>query len=138
LNRNYAAPWRVPVLRLESALFKPVHALDFDEAVGNLLDNACKWARTRVDLSVGEDAGYARIVIEDDGPGLREAEWQSAFERGRRRDEATPGAGLGLSIVQDIAVAYAGDIRLETSELSGLRAVLSLPLATTAARILPR
>jgi signal transduction histidine kinase len=114
-----------------------VEPQDFDEAIGNLLDNACKWARMRVNLSAEDDAGFTRIVVEDDGPGLPEAERQSVFERGHRLDEAMPGTGLGLSIVQDIIAAYGGSVRLETSELGGLRTVLSLPLAATAARIVP-
>ncbi|MBB6251096.1 ATP-binding protein [Nitrospirillum iridis] len=100
---------------------------DFEEVIGNLLDNACKWARTQVDVTVGEDALAVRIVIEDDGPGLAAAHYARAFERGLKLDETTPGAGLGLSIVRDIVDAYRGDVRLETSALGGLRVALRLP-----------
>ncbi len=106
-----------------------VEPQDFDEMVGNLLDNACKWARSRVSVAAEEDARWIRIVVEDDGPGLPEAERQLVFERGRKLDETAPGTGLGLSIVQDIASAYEGSIRLEAAEPHGLRAVLCLPRA---------
>ncbi|MDA8251966.1 MAG: ATP-binding protein [Rhodospirillales bacterium] len=111
-----------------------VEPQDFDEIVGNLLDNACKWARARVAVSVAEEASATRIVVEDDGPGLPEAERQRVFARGHKLDEAAPGSGLGLSIVQDITAAYDGGIRLETSALGGLRAIVSLPRARAALR----
>lgn len=108
---------------------------DFDEIIGNLLDNACKWARSRVAVSVTEEASATRIVVEDDGPGLPEAERRRVFERGHKLDEAAPGSGLGLSIVQDIATAYGGRIGLETSAFGGLRATLSLPRAGAGTRV---
>jgi signal transduction histidine kinase len=107
---------------------------DLEEILGNLLDNACKWAGTRVSVSADEDVRSVRIVVEDDGPGLPEAERQRVFERGHKLDEAAPGAGLGLSIVRDITAAYDGDIRLESSDLGGLRAILSLPRAAALTR----
>ena len=106
-----------------------VDARDFDEIVGNLLDNACKWARSRVRLSASQHDGMLRLTIEDDGPGLPQAERALVFERGRKLDEATPGSGLGLSIVRDLLDAYAGSIRLEDTPLGGLCAVVLLPLA---------
>ena len=106
-----------------------VDARDFDEIVGNLLDNACKWARSRVRLTASRHGGMLRLAIEDDGPGLPQAERALVFERGRKLDEATPGSGLGLSIVRDLLEAYAGSVRLEDTPLGGLRAVVLLPLA---------
>ncbi|HET8995972.1 MAG TPA: ATP-binding protein [Acetobacteraceae bacterium] len=106
-----------------------VDARDFDEIVGNLLDNACKWARSRVRLSASQHEGMLRLAIEDDGPGLPHAERALVFERGRKLDEATPGSGLGLSIVRDLLDAYAGSIRLEDTPLGGLCAVVLVPLA---------
>jgi len=102
---------------------------DFDELVGNLLDNACKWARTQVTLTTTEDAGTLRIVVEDDGPGLPASRRAEVFERGRKLDERAAGAGLGLAIVQDLVSAYGGRILLDDSPLGGLRASLVLPLA---------
>lgn len=111
-----------------------VEVQDFDEVVGNLLDNACKWARTQVSVSVEDDGQWVWVAVEDDGPGLPEAEREAVFERGRKLDETAPGAGLGLSIVQDIAKAYGGIIRLGAAGIGGLRAVLRLPRAGPMAR----
>ena len=106
-----------------------VHAVheDLEEMLGNLLDNACKWARSRVQLSI--DAGGNRVVIDvdDDGPGLEAALRQQVLQRGVRADEAAPGSGLGLAIVRDLAAAYGGSIALGPSPLGGLRAALTLP-----------
>jgi signal transduction histidine kinase len=105
---------------------------DFEELVGNLLDNACKWAASQVDVSVALEAAAAgrstlEVVIDDDGPGLSPEQRIEAIRRGRRLDETKPGSGLGLSIVTDLAAAYGGALSLEQSPLGGLRAVLKLP-----------
>lgn len=105
---------------------------DFDDLVGNLLDNACKWANSRVELSLAVEAaaaGRSRLVvaIDDDGPGLAPDMRAEAIRRGRRLDETKPGSGLGLSIVADLSAAYGGALVLEESHLGGLRAVLRLP-----------
>ena len=107
---------------------------DFDDLVGNLLDNACKWASSKVELSLGLEpaaAGRSRLVvaIDDDGPGLAPDMRAEAMRRGRRLDETKPGSGLGLSIVADLSGAYGGALALEESPLGGLRAVLRLPAA---------
>ncbi len=113
---------------------------DLDEMLGNLLDNACKWARTRIDLtsSAPAAAGFslpgARLVcitVDDDGPGVPTEMRGAVLQRGVRADEAAPGSGLGLAIVRDLAALYGGDITLETSPLGGLRAVLRLPASTS-------
>jgi signal transduction histidine kinase len=109
---------------------------DLEEMVGNLVDNACKWARSRVSLEVlpdgGDSAGsppLVRLVIDDDGPGLapREREEAQAAHRGRRLDETKPGSGLGLSIVVELADLYGGALSLGTAPIGGLRAELILP-----------
>jgi signal transduction histidine kinase len=105
---------------------------DLEEALGNLMDNACKWSRGRVAVSVRVEtaAGDLRRVvfeIEDDGPGLSREKRQQALERGRRLDESVPGTGLGLSIVVELARLYGGRFDLADSELGGLRCVLVLP-----------
>ncbi len=107
---------------------------DFDDLVGNLLDNACKWATAKVELSLAVEpaaAGRSRLVvtIDDDGPGLPPEMRNEAMRRGRRLDETKPGSGLGLSIVADLSAAYGGALALEESPLGGLRAVLRLPAA---------
>ncbi|HSD92328.1 MAG TPA: ATP-binding protein [Methyloceanibacter sp.] len=104
---------------------------DFEEMVGNLLDNACKWARSRVTVGAEQPDGAARftVVVDDDGPGLTEAERARAVQRGQRLDETKPGSGLGLSIVADLAHLYKGRLALEPSPEGGLRARLELPAA---------
>jgi signal transduction histidine kinase len=107
---------------------------DLEEMLGNLLDNACKWAEGAVDLKVeaiaggGADRRMARVTVDDDGPGLDPAARQAALERGRRLDESVPGSGLGLAIVSDLAGLYGGRLALDASPAGGLRAVLTLPI----------
>ena len=104
---------------------------DLEEMVGNLVDNACKWAERRVTVEVGVRRRNERpllcIAVEDDGPGLPEAARAEMLKRGRRLDETKPGSGLGLSIVGDLAALYRGALRLEQASAGGLRAVLDLP-----------
>jgi signal transduction histidine kinase len=103
---------------------------DLQEMIGNLMDNACKWARDRVAISAvsdSEEEGYLIIYVDDDGPGLPPAAREKAVKRGRRLDEGKPGSGLGLSIVADLSNLYSGDFRLDESDLGGLRAKLKLP-----------
>jgi signal transduction histidine kinase len=107
---------------------------DLEEMVGNLLDNACKWAAGRVSLVAApapEASGrsYLTIAVEDDGPGLPEDQRAQALKRGQRLDESKPGSGLGLSIVAETAAMYNGSVGLEDAGLGGLRAVLLLPAA---------
>ena len=111
-------------------------AQDLEEMAGNLLDNACKWAKSRVRLTARPLAESRRgraailITVEDDGPGVPEDRRKAALKRGGRLDESKPGSGLGLSIVTEIAELYGGDLRLVDSELGGLRAELTLPASS--------
>jgi signal transduction histidine kinase len=100
---------------------------DLEEILGNLLDNACKWARSRVRLSGGAREGMLRLLIEDDGPGLGEADRDRAFARGRRLDETVQGSGLGLAIARDLAEACGGWITLTRASTGGLAATVCLP-----------
>jgi signal transduction histidine kinase len=103
---------------------------DFEEIVGNLVDNACKWAKGRVAVTgtlVPGEVPRLRLVIADDGPGLPEAERDAVLRRGKRLDETKPGSGLGLSIVTDLVGLYRGSLSLGTSELGGVGAHLELP-----------
>jgi signal transduction histidine kinase len=102
---------------------------DLDEMLGNLLDNACKWARTRVAIASANGAGGIVITVDDDGPGLMPAMRDVVLQRGVRADEAAPGSGFGLAIVRDLAELHGGSIALESSPLGGLRARLHLPTA---------
>ncbi|MCP4934313.1 MAG: sensor histidine kinase [bacterium] len=105
---------------------------DLEEMLGNLLDNAFKWARGQVHLSIvkaPDKPGYLTINVEDDGPGLTADKRTRAMKRGQRLDENLPGSGLGLSIVADLAHLYNGVFLLEVSKMGGLRAKLQLPVA---------
>ena len=103
---------------------------DLLEMAGNLLENACKWGRGRVQVAAGPSgADRLLLVVDDNGPGLAPPEREAAMARGARLDESAPGSGLGLSIVRDLARAYGGDLRLRESPLGGLRAEVDLPRA---------
>lgn len=100
-----------------------------DEMVGNLMDNACKWARGRVVASATLVATDVVLLVEDDGPGLGPAVDETVLGRGIRLDETVPGSGLGLAIVRDLAGLYGGHLRLARSPLGGVAAYLTLPRA---------
>lgn len=111
---------------------------DYDDLVGNLIDNAGKWAGSRVEIRAEVapeegtvDAPQIVVTVDDDGPGLAMEARAFASRRGRRLDESKPGSGLGLSIVTDLAGAYGGMFSLHDSPLGGLRAVLRLPGTAT-------
>ncbi len=102
---------------------------DFDELVGNLLENAAKWCKSRVNVSVIRNDDGMEVIVDDDGPGLPPEHRAKALERGKRLDETAPGTGLGLSIVNELADIYGGSFHLEDSPIGGLRARLVLPAA---------
>jgi signal transduction histidine kinase len=102
---------------------------DLEEMVGNLMDNACKWARRRVLVSAQRHGDHLTVAIEDDGPGIPEERRTEVLHRGRRLDETLPGSGLGLDIARDLAELYRGSLILGTSSLGGVRAELTLPAA---------
>ncbi len=128
----------------------PAHAAfrgeqqDLEEMVGNLVDNACKWAQSRVAIEVIDERASplqatgvlqrtmatksrVRIIVDDDGPGLSPAEREQVALRGQRLDETKPGSGLGLSIVVELAKLYGGVLTLGTAPIGGLRTELALP-----------
>jgi signal transduction histidine kinase len=100
---------------------------DVDEMLGNLLDNACKWARSHVVITSASSGSVIIITVDDDGPGLEASMREAVLQRGVRADEAAPGSGLGLAIVRDLAELYGGSIALTSSPSGGLRARLQLP-----------
>ncbi len=107
---------------------------DLEEMVGNLVDNACKWAQGRVAVEVfcerpEPEKQLVHIVVDDDGRGLTPAEREQVAHRGRRLDETKPGSGLGLSIVVELANLYGGGLTLGAAPIGGLRAELVLPAA---------
>jgi signal transduction histidine kinase len=119
-------------------MLQPVRFLgerqDLEEMIGNLVDNAGKWATSAVTIAIAPEfaqseaeRSFFRVAIEDDGPGLAPELRAAALKRGRRLDETKPGSGLGLSIVADLASMYGGDLTLELSSMGGLRANLRLP-----------
>jgi signal transduction histidine kinase len=105
-----------------------VERQDLDEMLGNLIENAAKYGHGRVFVTVRSAPDCVEVEVEDDGPGIPEAERSSIFDRGARLDTGKPGTGLGLAIVRDVAHIYQGSIHLEESEdLGGLLARLRLP-----------
>ncbi len=100
---------------------------DLEEMLGNLMDNACKWAKSRVRVHCKQQAETCMLTIEDDGDGLPEDQRVEVLKRGRRLDESVPGTGLGLSIVDDLASLYNGKLELGEAALGGLQATLILP-----------
>lgn len=103
---------------------------DLEEMVGNLLENAVKWARTRIWVSATSQNGLLMLRIEDDGPGMDDQDYATALTRGVRLDEqGAPGTGLGLAIVTDLARLHGGGLKLARSERGGLCAELNLPAA---------
>ncbi|MDC9823839.1 HAMP domain-containing sensor histidine kinase [Devosia sp. ZB163] len=109
---------------------------DLEEMAGNLLDNACKWAKSSIGVTVVAERrdGTTNLLIkvDDDGPGLTEEEATKVLRRGVRLDEKTPGSGLGLDIVKELVDVYGGSLQLKRSVLGGLLAELRLPAAKVA------
>ncbi len=102
---------------------------DLQEMLGNLLDNACRCARSAVHVHAVREGALLHIVVDDDGPGIAPAQRAAVLQRGVRLDESTPGSGLGLAIVVELAALYGGALTLDTSPACGLSARLTLPAA---------
>jgi two-component system, OmpR family, sensor histidine kinase PhoQ len=129
-------------MSLEAAIGPSVQFIgdraDLTELLGNLLDNACKWCRSRVRIEAsieqgGESRQALRLTIEDDGAGIAEQDRARVLQRGGRADEATPGHGIGLSMVHDTVELYGGSMRIDSSRLGGARFELALPGRTASA-----
>ena len=118
---------------------------DLQEMLGNLLDNACKWARSTVQVSAqlgtkaaaSSGAPSLTLVVQDDGPGIAADQRAAAMARGSRLDESVPGTGLGLAIAQDLAGLYGGSVKLLAADGGGLRVELCLPFAQGPAPLSP-
>ncbi|MCK5749824.1 MAG: histidine kinase, partial [Oricola sp.] len=107
---------------------------DLEEILGNLLENAGKWARRRISLAIEPFPGenerrWIRLTVEDDGPGIASEMRDEALKRGKRLDETVPGTGLGLAIVAETASAYGGGVELGESATGGLKVEITLPAA---------
>ncbi|MEL7480065.1 MAG: ATP-binding protein [Pseudomonadota bacterium] len=127
MNRLHERDDKSVDVDVPSGLLARAEPQDLDEMLGNLVDNACKWAESQVIISAREaDEDQLVICIDDDGPGLNIEERSEALKRGVRLDETAPGTGLGLSIVSDLADMHGGSFSLEESHLGGLRAKLTL------------
>jgi signal transduction histidine kinase len=100
---------------------------DLEEMLGNLLDNACKWAKARVSVTAALQPSRIVIDVDDDGTGIEPAMRDLVLSRGVRADEAAPGSGLGLAIVRELAGAYGGSVALDRSPAGGVRARLTVP-----------
>ena len=127
LHRLHAERGIAVDVRVPPDLSVRVQREDLDEMLGNLLDNACKWARARVRIDASLSGDRVEILVDDDGSGLAEGMREAVLVRGVRADQAAPGSGLGLAIVRDLAEIYGGSISLEASPLGGLRARLRFP-----------
>jgi two-component system sensor histidine kinase PhoQ len=111
---------------------------DFLELAGNLLDNACKWCDKKVRISVVPSAGAKSIAsglvlsVSDDGPGIPQDAADALLQRGMRLDESTPGHGIGLAVVKEIAHSYGGQLAIKDSKLGGAEITVSIPPVTSA------
>jgi signal transduction histidine kinase len=130
LKRMHAEKDLAIAIRVPAGLAFRGEREDLEEMVGNLIDNAYKWARARIAVEAApiEPSRFV-FTVDDDGEGLEPEEWVRAMERGERLDETVPGTGLGLSIVRDIAKLYGGTFALSRSAMGGLQASLELPRA---------
>lgn len=111
----------------EPGLCLPWDREDLLELLGNLLDNACKWADAEVRLSLVQEGEGYRLWVDDDGPGIAAERREAVLGRGTRLDEQVAGHGLGLGIVREMVEAWGGSLSLEDSPLGGLRVAISLP-----------
>lgn len=122
-DKGVEIDWRCP----EDLCFQGERQ-DFMELAGNVMENAGKWCKGKVRAeAVASSAETLTLTVDDDGPGLPPDRWIDALKRGQRMDEHTPGSGLGLSIVDELARAYGGSVTLGASPLGGLRVTLVLP-----------
>jgi signal transduction histidine kinase len=127
LQRLYAGRGISIDVRVDETIAVRVQREDLDELLGNLLDNACKWGRSRVQIEARAIDDAVDIDVDDDGPGVPPEMRDVVLRRGVRADEAAPGSGLGLAIVRDLADLYGGAITLDVAPAGGLRARLRLP-----------
>ena len=121
-------------VEIEPGLLFQGERQDLEEILGNLLDNAAKWAKSKIQVTAKHKRANGvptkfTLTIEDDGPGVERGQRPSLYKRGKRLDEGVPGSGLGLAIVRDIAQIYGGKAHLKRSKLGGLKVEVHLPAA---------
>ena len=127
LEKIYAARGLAVAVDVSKSHFIRGRREDLEEMLGNLMDNAFKWAKSSVKLQSVQERGAIAVTVDDDGPGLPLSMREEVLRRGVRADEAAPGSGLGLAIVRDLVQLYEGTITLDDSPMGGLRANLRLP-----------
>jgi signal transduction histidine kinase len=127
LQRLHAARGITIDARVTASHAVRVQREDLDEMLGNLLDNACKWGRSKIAVASMINGERIIITVDDDGPGIDPSLRDAVLQRGVRADEAAPGSGLGLAIVRDLAEVYGGSIAIESSMMGGVCARLELP-----------
>lgn len=132
LPRGAEISWSLAVT--PGSLAVPIDHQDLEDLLGNLLDNARKWANRRIEIRVQSKGGLVEIGVEDDGPGIPAERVAEVVARGTRLDRTVPGTGVGLAIVHDLVALHGGNLELGRSPAGGLRATVSLPLAIAAAR----
>ena len=127
LNRLFETQGITVISTIKAGIHVRLEQQDLEEMLGNVMENACKWAESRVEVSIeASDNDTMMIHVDDDGRGLTADEMHSAVKRGVRLDETAPGTGLGLSIVADIADMNGGRLDLSESPLGGLRATITV------------
>jgi signal transduction histidine kinase len=130
LGKIYADKRIVLVQNVPRNLAVACEQQDFDEMMGNLLENAFRWARNKVEVHARQSDGRSvAIEIQDDGPGLQPDQIPQVLRPGERIDESAPGFGFGLPITRELAELYGGELNLDASALGGLRVTLRLPFA---------
>lgn len=128
LTRIHAERGIAIAVNCPEALYFRGERQDLEEMAGNLMDNGCKWARTRICVTALRLEGRQwQLTVDDDGPGLSPEDLGRVQSRGARLDESVPGSGLGLSIVRDISKLYGGGLTLDRARIGGLAATLTLP-----------
>lgn len=125
VHAERALDWRAPASA--GAIWFAGESQDLQEMLGNLLDNAGRWARQTVAVGVQQRNERLQITIDDDGPGIAPQRRTAALTRGVRLDESAPGSGLGLHIVAELSGLYGGSVELSDAPLGGLRVQLNLP-----------
>ncbi|PFG55960.1 signal transduction histidine kinase [Vibrio sp. ES.051] len=130
-DKVYAQRGITLINELDSELNVAVEKTDLDEMIGNLLENGYKWATSMIRVHSTQDNNNIYIIIEDDGFGIPKEKLTQVTQRGVRLDETTPGSGLGLNIVSEMAHSYRGQLMLEESQLGGLKASLVLQRSRT-------
>ena len=128
-DKVYAEREVILINELDSEDHIAVDKTDLDEMLGNLLENGYKWAHSMIRVhSEQVEGNQIQIMIEDNGEGIPESEFEQVIKRGIHLDETTPGTGLGLNIVSEMAHSYRGSLELSKSAMGGLKATLTFPL----------